>query len=241
MLLLVYTRSRKADMAVSVGPAYGSRVTTAWETMLNRQLEHASRPLTRLELLLAHLDYAWDRARPRMDGVTDDEYFWEPAPVCWTVRRQPDGTCMADWASPEPNPAPFTTIAWRLAHVGLFLNMRANHRFGDHTFSIETVTWPCSANAALAWIDEGFLAYRNGVADLTEADLDIPPDGPPGSAGHQVSLRHEHPAHHTRTDSPRRRSRAAPRSVPCSSRPSLGKSHELGLDNTPAHDGSGRR
>jgi hypothetical protein len=115
-----------------------------------------------------------------MDGVTDDEYFWEPAPDCWTVRRQPDGTCMADWASPEPSPAPFTTIAWRLAHIGMFLNLRANHQFGDRTFSIETVAWPCSANAALAWIDQGFEDYRNGVTRLTDADLDVAPDGPSG-------------------------------------------------------------
>jgi hypothetical protein len=27
-----------------------------------------------------------DQLRDRLDGLTDDEYFWEPAPGCWSVR-----------------------------------------------------------------------------------------------------------------------------------------------------------
>ena len=152
---------------------------SAWETMLGHQLEHAQLPLTRHRLLLAHLDYAWDRARPRMNGLTDDEYFWEPVSCCWTVRAQPDGSFMPDWASPEPSPAPFTTIAWRMTHIGFFLHMRANHRFGDRSLTPLTAPWPGSAEGAIAWIDAGFRAYREGVAAVTDADLDIAPDGPP--------------------------------------------------------------
>ena len=65
--------------------------------------------------------------RPRLDGLTDDEYFWCPVPNCWTVH--PGGSI--DFAYPQPEPAPFTTIAWRLAHVIVgVLAMRNHSHFG---------------------------------------------------------------------------------------------------------------
>ena len=64
--------------------------------------------------LADQLDFHWtNQLRPRFDGLTDDEYFWAPVPNCWTVH--PDGGIDFDYPAPEP--APFTTIAWRLAHV----------------------------------------------------------------------------------------------------------------------------
>jgi hypothetical protein len=62
-------------------------------------------------------DEAWRRIRARVDGLTDAEYFWEPAPGCWSIRQRPDGTWTADWPLPRPDPEPFTTIAWRLWHL----------------------------------------------------------------------------------------------------------------------------
>lgn len=62
-------------------------------------------------------DEAWQRLRHRLDGLTDAEYFWEPAPGCWSVRQRSDGAWRADWPRPEPDPAPLTTIAWRLWHL----------------------------------------------------------------------------------------------------------------------------
>jgi hypothetical protein len=87
---------------------------------------------------------------------------------------------MPDWASPEPVPAPFTTIGWRATHIGFFLNMRANHRFGDGTLNPGNAHWPGSAAEALTCMDGGFHAYRAGVEAVADADLDVPAQGPPG-------------------------------------------------------------
>ena len=58
--------------------------------------------------LADQLDWHWPGAlRPRLDGLTDDEYFWQPVAGCWTVRT--DGS--VDFAYPPPQPEPFTTIA----------------------------------------------------------------------------------------------------------------------------------
>ena len=81
--------------------------------------------------LLDQLEWHWDnQLRDRLEGLTDEEYFWEPVPG-WNVRRRgtalqrPDegyvqvggGEFVIDFAFPEPTPPPFTTIAWRLCHI----------------------------------------------------------------------------------------------------------------------------
>jgi hypothetical protein len=62
-------------------------------------------------------DEVWRRLRARVDGLSDAEYFWEPAPGCWSIRQRSDGTWFADGPLPRPQLEPFTTIAWRLWHV----------------------------------------------------------------------------------------------------------------------------
>lgn len=38
-------------------------------------------------LLLDQLDFHWTYAlRPRLEGLTDAEYLWEPAPGAWSIR-----------------------------------------------------------------------------------------------------------------------------------------------------------
>jgi hypothetical protein len=61
-------------------------------------------------------DTVWDRTRRRLDGLADEEYRWEPAPGCWSIRKRQDGTSFHEWA-PIVHPDPFTTLAWRLWHL----------------------------------------------------------------------------------------------------------------------------
>jgi hypothetical protein len=78
--------------------------------------------------LADQLDVHWHRQlRPRYEGLTDSEYFWEPVANCWNIRPRGQGRAamaagggefVIDYADPEPSPAPVTTIAWRLAQAG---------------------------------------------------------------------------------------------------------------------------
>jgi hypothetical protein len=62
-------------------------------------------------------DFVWQRTRSRLGGLRDEEYFWEPVPGCWTIRDRGDATFYADGVQPAPKPPPFTTLAWRIAHL----------------------------------------------------------------------------------------------------------------------------
>lgn len=128
-------------------------------------------------LLDEQLSWWWvQHLRPRMHGLTDEEYFWEPAPHAWGIR--PAGSSAApvtagsgpyrvDFAFPEPDPAPVTTIGWRLAHliVGVF-GMRAANHFGAPPCDYDTFPYAGSAALALAQVDAAYDAWTAGVRGL---------------------------------------------------------------------------
>lgn len=126
--------------------------------------------------LLAQLEFYWDHDLwPRLRGLTDEEYFWEPVPGCWSVREQPDGAFAMDWDWPAPDPAPVTTIAWRLAHIGVrTLGLRANALFGDGKFTLDTVRWPKTAPEALRALAMHYEHWRTSIR--TTHDDDRPDD-----------------------------------------------------------------
>jgi hypothetical protein len=62
------------------------------------------------------------------EGLTDEELHWEPVPGMWGLRpktelRTPlpadasDGDWWLDGVRPRPDPEPFTTAGWRIAHL----------------------------------------------------------------------------------------------------------------------------
>ena len=66
--------------------------------------------------LVTFSDGVWARTWARLEGLTDEEAFWQPVPGCWTIRPVGD-SWETDWAVPAPTPPPFTTIAWRIVHL----------------------------------------------------------------------------------------------------------------------------
>jgi hypothetical protein len=67
--------------------------------------------------LVSLSDFIWQRTRSRLNGLSDEEYFWEPVAGCWTIRDTGATVFYADGVRPPPAPAPFTTLAWRMAHL----------------------------------------------------------------------------------------------------------------------------
>ena len=90
--------------------------------------------------LAEQIDWHWTaQARPRLDGLTDHEYFWEPVagllehPASRRGGAMPVGTgdFTIDFDFPEPSPPPVTTIAWRLGHVIVGVLGDRNARYFD--------------------------------------------------------------------------------------------------------------
>ena len=135
--------------------------------------------------LTEQLDWHWrGQLRPRYEGLTDAEYFWEPAANSWNIRPQGEGRAaiaagggdfVIDFAYPEPSPAPVTTIAWRLAHliVGVFGARVASH-FGGPPVDYQTFRYAGTAAQALQQLDDTYAAWLTGVKSLDEAALARP-------------------------------------------------------------------
>lgn len=135
--------------------------------------------------LREQLTFHWEHfLRPRMEGLTDDEYFWEPVEGTWSVRPRGSaatppgaggGDLVIDFAFPEPDPPPVTTIAWRLAHliVGVF-GMRVHSHFDGPAIDYVTHQYAGTAAGALAQLDDGYRRWVDGVAGLGTDGLSRP-------------------------------------------------------------------
>jgi hypothetical protein len=44
-----------------------------------------------LASVLDSCDQTWRQLQQRLEGISQDEYAWEPVVGCWTVRQTPDG------------------------------------------------------------------------------------------------------------------------------------------------------
>lgn len=131
------------------------------------------------------LDWHWrHHLRPRLADMTDEEYLREPVQGCWNVRRRGEssapmavgsGAFTIDFALPEPEPAPVTTIAWRMAHVivGVLGERAANH-FDGPPVDYPTFAYAGTAEGGLRQLDEAYRSWGEGVRGLDADGLGRP-------------------------------------------------------------------
>lgn len=147
-------------------------------------------------LLRDQLTFHWDhQVRPRLEGMSDEEYLWEPVAGCWNLHPATSTTpTTIDFAYPPPDPEPVTTIAWRLAHVVVgVLAMRNASHFGRAATDYETYPYATTATGALAQLDEEYAAWSAGVASLGEERLWQPvgpAEGPFAEASYATLVLH---------------------------------------------------
>ena len=132
------------------------------------------------------LESHWQhQLRPRLREMTDDEYFWQPVPDCWTISRR--GTSSApisfgageftmDFGEPQ-DPEPVTTIAWRLAHLIVgFAETNGSH-FGGPPADVSSFCYAGTAEEALRQLDDTHDRWVEGVRGLGAEGL-ARPQGP---------------------------------------------------------------
>jgi hypothetical protein len=134
---------------------------------------YALRPARQtVELLKATMEEGWAILRPRLDGLTDDEFFWEPVPGCWTLHQGEDGRWIEDYDDPAPDPPPFTTIAWRVIHVAACKLMYFEYAFGPGRLTWDELVLPHTVADAIAWLEEHQARLRAALDGLSDGDLD---------------------------------------------------------------------
>ena len=125
-----------------------------------------TRPTTAVsDVILDSMDRMFARLLERLDGLTLDEYLWEPADGAWSVRAGDDGTPIVDGAGQrEVEPAPVTTIAWRLWHIAIDCFDDYTRRFGGDTRDA-SAEWTTDPAQAIATLTDTWARYRQVAAE----------------------------------------------------------------------------
>ena len=120
----------------------------------------------------ANLDFRWKALiRSRLEGLTDAEYLWEPAPGCLSVHPNPPDGYVLDPV--VPGNVPFGHIAWRMTHLAFSMS---NHpvaavMFGHGWLRPELAAPAGTAAHALDRLDRAYDHWRDSVAQLSDVDL----------------------------------------------------------------------
>jgi DinB superfamily len=137
----------------------------------------------RLGLLLDQLQSSREISAARLEGLTDEEYRWEPALGAWSVRRRAEavtplaygaGEWVLDHEAPQPVPAPVTTIAWRLGHLYAGFSGRWEWTFGGREQGRETIEFTPTAAVALERFWALLDRWQASVGAMTDEQLDVP-------------------------------------------------------------------
>jgi hypothetical protein len=135
---------------------------------------------TGVEILRSAFAASCETLRRVLGGVTTEEFFWEPVAECWTVHRRSDdrgvsvdgsGEWVIDYDPAQPQPPPFTTIAWRSVHIAA-----VNYLYWDYAFGSASLTFdldlPGDVAEATDWLFGSHQPVLDALAGLTDADLD---------------------------------------------------------------------
>jgi hypothetical protein len=113
-------------------------------------------------------------------NLTDDEFFWEPTPSTWSVRRRDEcrtatpfgkGEWVVDFQIPEPHPIPMTSIAWLAWHIGSVPGRLVEIDFlgGDRAMASGWTSPYLTHHAIFTTAAEAVTALRDGWAALRSA------------------------------------------------------------------------
>ncbi len=125
--------------------------------------------------ILFQFDLAWALADLHLAALVDEDFLWEPAPLCWTVRPDAAGVWRPDWAEVEPDPIPVPTIGWLTWHIDWWWSTAIDHVSGAAPRDRADVTWPGSGGPAVRRLRDLATQWRE---ILGSADMDQPASFP---------------------------------------------------------------
>ena len=137
--------------------------------------------LDRVGGLVDQFDAALEFGLERLEGLTDAEWLWEPAPGAASLRprgaaRSPLPFGPGDWqldAGPPDGVSQVRTIAWEICHLTSGLAGRWEWTFGARSQEPDgLVDFSPSATAGLSQLGQWCDAWKAGLLTLTDAQLD---------------------------------------------------------------------
>ncbi len=132
--------------------------------------------------LLQLSDKFFDRFTARLEGLTDEEYLWAPAPDSWSLVPDDTGKLRMKWGLIFDEPAPMTTIAWRYTHISdLFCEDRCAIQLGLEPEPDDYLAdgAPPDVRSARVLLDKAFARWKRYLSAADEARL-FEPLGPAG-------------------------------------------------------------
>lgn len=135
----------------------------------------------RIGPLLRQYEFALERTLARLDGLSDAEYLWEPAPGAWSVRARAEartsetlgsGAWVLEREPRDPQPPPFTTLAWRICHLANHLRLRADYTIGSRAADYRDYRVQPTAAAAVADLREAGEGWRQALVTATDEVVD---------------------------------------------------------------------
>ncbi|AIA07798.1 DinB family protein [Streptomyces noursei] len=128
-------------------------------------------PQCALDLLRWQFDLTWSLFEYHLARLEPDDFLWEPAANCWTIRQADDGTWAPDWAENEPDPIPGPSIGWLSWHIGWWWSVAIDHAHGRAPRERSAITWPGAGKSAVEWLRGLREQWLEALSRLTSADL----------------------------------------------------------------------
>jgi uncharacterized damage-inducible protein DinB len=127
-----------------------------------------------VRVLRAQWKQSCDRLLARIEGLSDDEYRWEPVAECWNVRPDPASPSgwTVDYPDVHPDPPPVTTIAWRLLHISDGNSIYWEHSFGPRVRNFWDLAPHGDAAGAIEYLEASQRPVTATLGDLDDAGLE---------------------------------------------------------------------
>ncbi|MFI6574591.1 DinB family protein [Nocardiopsis sp. NPDC050513] len=133
----------------------------------------------RADVLRRQFDLTWALFEYHLDRLVPEDFLWEPAALCWTM-RDAEGGWVPDWADTEPDPVPVPTIAWLSWHIGWWWGITRDHLAGRTPRERDEVRWP-GPDKSVAWLRDLGEGWSREMSRPLDLDAAAPFPWPEGS------------------------------------------------------------
>ncbi len=107
-----------------------------------------------------------------MQGLSDEEYFWEPVVDSLSIRKSDSDEWSLDQAEANADPSPITTIAWRTCHLGGSALFGFSSWLNDgRTPYVVDEEIPTNAIGAINFLNRNYQYWRQGMVSFPEERL----------------------------------------------------------------------